>query len=101
GPIQHYLSPLRVGKLPIVETTQLTKNNQMEEEMFLGLRKIKGVFKQTFQEKFGISYEEVYGEVTKKLIRDGLIEDKDGFITMSEKGLFVGNLVFEEFLLND
>ena len=36
---QHYLKPLRENQLPIVETEELTRLNQIEEELFLGLRK--------------------------------------------------------------
>ena len=34
GPIQHYLKPLRENQLPIVETEELTRLNQIEEELF-------------------------------------------------------------------
>jgi len=100
GPIQHYLKPLREEKFPVLEETHLSLNNQMEEQMFLGLRKMKGVSKAEFTERFGKSYEEVYGNISQKLVKNGLIKDENGFITLSEKGLFVGNKVFEEFLLD-
>ncbi|HBR81678.1 MAG TPA: coproporphyrinogen III oxidase, partial [Enterococcus sp.] len=37
GPIQHYLRPLRVNERPVLEEEKLTRKNQIEEEMFLGL----------------------------------------------------------------
>ncbi|MFZ2623287.1 MAG: radical SAM family heme chaperone HemW, partial [Trichococcus flocculiformis] len=36
GPIQQYLAPLRENNLPIIRQQQLSKNEQMEEEMILG-----------------------------------------------------------------
>ena len=99
GPIQHYLKPLREGLLPTVEIETLSRSNQMEEEMFLGLRKKSGVSKQKFETKFKQPIEEIYGSVLDKLIQKELLEDKNGYLLLTEKGLFIGNDVFEEFLL--
>ena len=49
----------------------------MEEEMFLGLRKSNGVSYSLFQQKFGKSLEDVYGETLQSLIREGLVEQSD------------------------
>ena len=45
--------PLLNGELPIMETHKLTEKEKWEEEMFLGLRKVKGVSIQHFINKFG------------------------------------------------
>ncbi|MCA5013465.1 MULTISPECIES: radical SAM family heme chaperone HemW [unclassified Enterococcus] len=101
GPIQHYLTPLRNGQLPVVESEKLTIHNQMEEQLFLGLRKKKGVSKQQFEEKFGVPIEQVYKEVIPQLIARGLLADQDEHLQLTEQGLFVGNDVFEAFLLDE
>lgn len=101
GPIQHYLAPLRENQLPIVEKEKLTINNQMEEEFFLGLRKKNGVSKQKFLKKFGLSAEQVYGMQIEQLIARGLLVEKQGFLQLTEQGLFVGNDVFEAFLIDE
>lgn len=100
GPIQHYLTPLRNGQLPVVESEKLTIHNQMEEQLFLGLRKKKGVSKQQFEDKFGIPIKQVYGEVILTLVKRGLLTDRAGYLQLTEQGLFVGNDVFEEFLID-
>ncbi|MDA9470079.1 radical SAM family heme chaperone HemW [Enterococcus sp. 5H] len=100
GPIQHYLKPLRENQLPVVETENLTLNNQMEEEFFLGLRKKDGVSKERFKNKFGRTTNQVYGEKISSLIEKGLLEEGPEFLQLTEQGLFVGNDVFEEFLLD-
>lgn len=100
GPIQHYLKPLRENQLPVVETENLTLNNQMEEEFFLGLRKKNGVSKERFKNKFGRTTNQVYGEKIASLIEKGLLEEGPEFLQLTEQGLFVGNDVFEEFLLD-
>ncbi|MDR1521926.1 MAG: radical SAM family heme chaperone HemW [Streptococcaceae bacterium] len=99
GPIQHYLNSLRKFELPIIKREELSLQNQMEEEMFLGLRKANGVSKRLFFEKFGVSFSEIYGEVSQQLIERGLLCDDGENISLSRKGMLVGNIVFEKFLL--
>lgn len=100
GPIQHYLKPLREGKLPIYTEDILDKAAQMEEEMFLGLRKKEGVDPNRFTEKYGLDFFEVYGKIVSKHQALGNLDiTADGRIAMTRKGLFVGNDVFEDFLL--
>lgn len=100
GPIQHYLQPLREGRLPILEIEPLTLHNQMEEEMFLGLRKKTGVSRLVFEQKFGHSFEEIYGEVANQLLQKGWLEEEGQRIRLSAKGLMIGNEVFQEFLMD-
>ncbi len=99
GPIQHYLAPLRVNKLPTIEIEELTLENQMEEQMFLGLRKIDGISTTVFEQKFQYSVEEIYGNVIRELIAANLLEKVGTKLRLTEHGLILGNNVFEKFLL--
>lgn len=101
GPIQHYLKPLRESQLPIVETEELTRLNQIEEELFLGLCKKVGISKQKFQQKFQEPIEAIYGEVIQRLIKEELLIEEADILRLTKKGLFVGNNVFEAFLLSE
>lgn len=78
----------------------LSLNGQMEECMFLGLRKMKGVSKQAFEEEFGQSIEEIYGNVIENMKEKGLIEDGEGFVRLTEKGISISNYVMSEFLMD-
>ena len=99
GPIQHYLKPLREGQLPTLETEVLTIENQMEEEMFLGLRKLEGISQQKFANKFQQDFMSVYGHVLPELMeKDWLVVDGDR-VRLTKQGLFIGNDVFEKFLI--
>ncbi len=100
GPIQQYLEPLRKNRLPILRTQQLSIEEKIEEEMFLGLRKLEGVSIQHFFDKFQVSVFEVYQEVIDSLVADGLIEVTLDKIRLTEKGKFLGNEVFQAFLLS-
>lgn len=76
----------------------LSIQEQMEEFMFLGLRKMVGIYEQEFEECFGVDIDEVYGKQLKKLILEDLIERKDGWIRLTERGIDVSNYVFAEFM---
>ncbi|RRC93351.1 radical SAM family heme chaperone HemW [Streptococcus sanguinis] len=98
GPIRHYLQAVEAGNARVQEEV-LTLKEQMEEEMFLGLRKKSGVSKKRFEEKFGISFEGQYGAVVSELTQQGLlVEDKD-IVRMTKHGLFLGDTVAEKFIL--
>lgn len=101
GPIQHYLKSLKNDQLPVLEEEILTQKAQIEEEMFLGLRKILGVDKTVFENRFGFSMMDVYGDVIEKLKQQKLITETDSRVCLTEEGLFHGNDVFEEFLLSN
>lgn len=98
-PIQHYLKAVADGNARLSEEV-LTKEEMMEEELFLGLRKKSGVSVSRFQEKFGLSFESRYGSVVRELQAQGLlVKDKD-FVRMTKKGLFLGDSVAEKFILD-
>ena len=75
----------------------LTKEEQMEEFMFLGLRLIKGVKKSEFRKKFGVPIEDIYGNIIEKLYKDGLITVDDS-IRLTPYGIDISNYVMAQFL---
>ena len=98
GPIRHYLEAVESGKARITEE-HLTLEEKMEEELFLGLRKKTGVSKARFEEKFGISFDQRYGQVVASLTEQGLLVPDDKQVRMTKRGLFLGDTVAEKFIL--
>lgn len=98
GPIQHYLKGVSEGNARLSEEV-LSKNEMMEEELFLGLRKKEGVSIGKFEQKFGTSFEKRYGQIVQELQSDGLLKENNGFIQMTKKGLFLGDTVSEKFIV--
>ncbi len=82
------------------ERLQLTVEEQMEEFMFLGMRRMAGISVQEFEEEFGVTLEEVYGCVLEKLIKEGLVEQVEGMVRLTDRGIDISNYVFAEFLLD-
>ena len=78
--------------------TFLSKQEAMEEFMFLGLRMMQGIKEQQFLEQFHISVQSVYGDVVEKFVGMGLLEQTDGRICFTKKGIDVSNSILCEFL---
>ena len=98
GPIRHYLSAVEEGNARITEE-HLSQKEQMEEEMFLGLRKKSGVSMARFEEKFGRSFDGLYGKIVKELVQQGLMQIEGDRVRMTKRGLFLGDTVAERFIL--
>ncbi|KUF21552.1 radical SAM family heme chaperone HemW [Bacillus sp. G1(2015b)] len=98
GPVKHYLELIDQTGFPYKETHQVTKAEQIEEEMFLGLRKIEGVKSADFQAKYGTAPGALFPTVLEELEEKGLIVKDDIGIRLTRKGKLLGNEVFQAFL---
>lgn len=78
----------------------LTKKEQMEEFMFLGLRLMCGVSRTEFAAQFGWQIEDVYGDVLSRLYRQELLVRASDRIRLTARGIDVSNYVMAEFLLD-
>ncbi|WP_096201323.1 radical SAM family heme chaperone HemW [Bacillus sp. FJAT-45350] len=99
GPLPKYFSLIEKSGLPHQKEHHVPKNEQMEEFMFMGLRKIRGVSTQIFKEKFGSPIDVIYGEQISYLIKQGWLKGDNDYIKLTREGLFFGNEVFEKFLV--
>lgn len=97
GPVHHYIEE----KNKRVHEEFLTSKEQIEEEMFLGLRKKSGVSVAEFEQRFGIDFDKLYGKVVEEYISRGLLKENREIIQLTDKGFELGNEVFSEFLLDD
>ena len=82
----------------------LTKEDRIEEFMFLGLRRMKGVSYSEFERRFGCHMESLYGEVMDRNLRQHLlkkyIEDGEEYLALTEAGISISNQIFVDFMLN-
>ncbi len=78
---------------------QLSPEDQMEEFMFLGLRRMEGVSAEEFQIRFGVSLESVYGAVLRRYRELGLLKEGRGRVALTDAGVDVSNTVMADFLL--
>ena len=98
GPIRHYLKAVEEGSARINEE-HLSQREQMEEEMFLGLRKKSGISMARFEEKFERSFQGLYGQIVRDLVQQGLMQVEGDRVRMTKRGLFLGDTVAERFIL--
>lgn len=82
-----------------IEVQNLSKNQQMEEFMFLGLRMQAGISRLEFMEQFAAPVESVFGEALERMKLQGLLVEYNGQIQLTELGFDVSNYVFSELLL--
>ncbi|HEY4554351.1 MAG TPA: radical SAM family heme chaperone HemW [Bacillaceae bacterium] len=99
GPLKKYMEPLRGDQLPTFDSHEVTQKERMEEEMFLGLRKTAGVSIPLFEDKYGMHPMEVFPTSIKEMEQKELLETENGRIRLTKKGRFLGNEVFQSFLI--
>lgn len=75
-----------------------TKEDKQKEFMLLGLRKIEGIKISDFKNKFVENPIYLYRESLNKLTTQGLIEIDIDSIKLTDKGIDLANLVWEEFI---
>lgn len=82
----------------VTEEEVIDTTSAMEEFMFLGLRKIKGISMKTFAETFGVEYKEIYGKVHREMLAKGLLIQDGDRVYLSRQGIDVSNYVMGEFM---
>ncbi|MCM3353859.1 radical SAM family heme chaperone HemW [Bacillus halotolerans] len=98
GPVKHYIDLIAEKGFPYRDTHEVTMEEQIEEEMFLGLRKTSGVSKKRFEEKYGRSLDKLFPGVLKELSEKGLILNTESAVCLTHQGKLLGNEVFGAFL---
>lgn len=80
------------------EFVRLTVREEMEEFLFLGLRKIRGIRKQDFFAYFGETLESRYGSVIRELKEQGLLSETEETLYLTDRGIDVSNYALSRFL---
>ena len=78
----------------------VSRNAQIEEYMFLGLRMTEGITRAEFRQTFGVEIEAVYAGILPKLAEEGLIRMEAGVIRLTKRGTDISNYVLAQFLLD-
>jgi len=92
--IEDYINNVENKEIEEVQTLEDKQN----EFMLLGLRMLDGVDIASFKQKFGQNPIYLYRDRLNKLVEDGLIVVDLNHIKLTNKGLDLANLVFEEFI---
>ena len=97
--VEKYINSINEKREAVEEIINNSKNDNMEEFMFMGLRKINGIDENEFKNRFSMNINDVYGEILNKYIDEGLLIRESGRIFLSEKGIEISNIIMADFLL--
>ena len=96
--LESYLKYAGNKEMRICNVEKIEKKEAMEEFMFLGLRRMCGVSKSEFMQRFEVSLEQIYGDVVARLEKQRLLVWKGDRLCLTPRGIDVSNYVFSEFL---
>lgn len=88
---------LEKNKIRIIDEVQSLEDKE-KEYMLLGLRKIEGVSIQRFKEKYVQNPIFLFKEELEKLVNEELLVIDGDYIRLTNKGLDLANIVWEEFV---
>ena len=99
GTVNHkYLENSRIPEKIREKEPPLTREDEMAEFMFLGLRMTRGISKAEFERQFGSEIDAIYGDVLRKYKSMGLLLEEKGRIFLSREGIHVSDSVMADFL---
>ncbi len=80
------------------ENIILSEEDTMSEYMIVGLRMNRGISKRDFYDTFGKDVYGSYGDIINEHIKEGLLKDEQGFVSLTEKGRDLANYVWKDFI---
>ena len=99
--MQEYLKESRNPDQIRKDVTVLSRNEQIEEFMFLGLRMTEGISEKKFEENFDVRLMDVYGDILQKYEETGFMEHIETKWRLTRKGIHVSNHILADFLLDE
>lgn len=96
--LNEYINELGEGKLPVRNTRKIERDEEMFETIMLGLRKIKGVSRREFEERFGCDPVEKYAPAVSELEMDGWLEATEDSMYLTKRGLDFQNEALIKFM---
>ncbi len=99
--MQEYLKASRNPDQIRKDVTVLSRNEQIEEFMFLGLRMTEGISEKKFEENFDVRLMDIYGDILQKYEETGFMEHIETKWRLTRKGIHVSNHILADFLLDE
>lgn len=97
--IKTYIDKIDKNEDVVDEIHINTKNDDIEEFVFMGLRIINGIDLNEFKCRFNQDIYDVYGDIIEKNIKKELLINDLGRLYLSSKGIEVSNYVMSDFIL--
>ena len=94
----HYIRKTQENHISVESSESLEPRQAMGETIMLGLRLIRGININQFEDRFQTSFEAIFGNIVTSLKEKELIITEQGQLRLSEKGLFLADSVVLEFI---
>jgi oxygen-independent coproporphyrinogen-3 oxidase len=85
-----YVRAMEAGRLPVEQRETVTTEMALEEELFLGLRKLEGIDVRRIEQEYGVEIGQRFAEFENA----GLVEREGQVVRLAEGKLSVSNEVF-------
>lgn len=85
--IHAYIRSLQENRLFYADRIAVDKREQMFESIMLGLRKVEGISVGSFEERFGLSIEQVFPEALKHIEQRGWRRQHPGYLALNRQGM--------------
>lgn len=90
--------PMKTDLTPLFQDVEtLSKEDKMEEFMYLGLRMTEGVSGSEFMHRFGDNMFNLFESAIRKHTVIGLLESKPPMLRLTKRGMDLANRVFSDF----
>lgn len=98
--IEEYINLMNTRGNAMVESHKNSIEDDIEEFIFMGMRKIKGIDENEFKNRFGREIDELYRDVIIKYESEKLLERKNSRIFFTKRGVELSNRVLTDFILD-
>lgn len=96
--VREYINLIKNGENAVENVIPLTKDDEMSEFVFLGLRMAEGISEAEFLKNFGKDIFSVYGKSLEKYLNMKVMERKNGRIFIKSGFLYVSNNILSDFV---
>lgn len=93
-----YAALVAAGRLPVESRERVDERTAQEDTVILGLRLREGVDAEGFARRFGVAVTDVFGAEIDRAASVGLVEWHGHRLRLTERGLYLSNQVFQEFI---
>jgi oxygen-independent coproporphyrinogen-3 oxidase len=92
-----YIADLGSGRLPIGGRERLDRKQMITEAIMLGLRTADGIDAARFADRFGVTVEQLFGDVIRRSEADGWLSTGNGRLALTDRGMLLLDAITAEF----
>jgi oxygen-independent coproporphyrinogen-3 oxidase len=97
--VEGYIKAMRTTGDASVEVHVNTREDSIEEFIFMGMRLREGISKGEFRKRFGEDIHVLFDETIRTHLENGLLLEEGDRIRFTEKGIELSNYVLKDFIL--